>query len=80
MEISFDNTAIVMNDWKIEDKTYPTYLDNIASRHKDCKYWTRVTVNNGIENKAVTYLKKKYGLFYCESLQSYTQYLILKEM
>ena len=77
IEISFNNTVVFINDWIIDYKDYPTYISSIFLKGKEYNNLTRVTINNGTENIAITYINKKYGLFYFEDLIQSIKYTLI---
>lgn len=77
IEVRFNDFATSINDFNLNETRSPTYVESIILLNKPFTKVTRVTLNNGNQNTAITYFNQKCGLLYFEDLINNTKWIIL---
>lgn len=77
LKINFNQFDVQFFDRTLADESFPTFIDSISINDKTYYNLTRYTINNGIENIAVTYVNNKHGMFYINDLKSQIIWVLL---
>ena len=77
LKINFNQFDVQFFDRTLADESFPTFIDSISINGKTYNNLTRYTINNGVENIAVTYVNNKHGMFYINDLKSQIIWVLL---